>query len=109
MQKLNPSFINHGTAKLFTHLKPLFEEPFFEQQPPVTLLPVEPLFQRQLFLKMAIDQQREVFVQLMPATAAGYPINVRGTIKAFDEQRYLLTHQNQTYFFTIQQLRYIAG
>lgn len=58
---------------------------------------------------MAIDQQREVFVQLMPATAAGYPINVCGTIKAFDEQRYLLTHQNQTYFFTIQQLRYIAG
>lgn len=109
MQNISRSFLHERTANMISHLKPIFSEPFFEDKPPVTLLPIEPLFQRKLFLKKAIASQREVFLQLMPATDGGQPVNVRGIIRKLDGQRYLLSKKNKTYFFTINQLRYIAG
>lgn len=110
MQKSTSTILRQGTVKLIDHLRPLFNEPLFEEQAPVTLLPVEPLFQRQLFLQMAVADHREVFIQLMPATPDGYPVNIRGRLQPLPQDRYLLTtNDNRDYFFTINQLRYIAG
>ncbi len=110
MQKSTLNRFNQGTTRLISQLKPLLTEPFFEEEvAPVTLLPVEPLFQRKLFLKMAVEDQREVFLQLMPATSAGSPINVRGHLKQLADGRYLLTAGKKSYFFALKQVRYIAG
>ncbi|HJA73632.1 MAG TPA: hypothetical protein H9783_05245 [Candidatus Limosilactobacillus faecipullorum] len=109
MQNVSRSSLRERTLNMISHLKPIFSEPFFADQPPVTLLPIEPLFQRKLFLKKAIESQREVFLQLMPTTDGGQPINVRGVVRKLDDQRYLLAKENKTYFFKINQLRYIAG
>ncbi len=86
---------------------------FFDPEPQDTkeirLLPVEPLFQRRLFLKKAIASQRPVFLQLDPLTNAGHTVNVRGVIRPMNHGRFLITAHNLTYVFHLHQLRYIAG
>lgn len=86
---------------------------FFDPEPQVTnniqLLPIEPLFQRRLFLKKAIESKHSVFLQLDPLTEQGHTINVRGIIHPINHGRYLVTARNLTYIFRLHQLRYIAG
>lgn len=95
------------------HVLSHYFQDFFDPAPQdtkeVRLLPVEPLFQRRLFLKKAIESKRPVFLQLDPLTHAGHTVNVRGVIHPLSHERFLVTAHNLTYVFHLHQLRYIAG
>lgn len=102
----NPSsFLNRSTAhRLGKSVKHFFNLPTKQPQ----LLKQQPLSQRQLFLKKAIESQYIVFVQLRPRLLADKPINIEGTIHRLDQNRYLLTRGHVNYFFAIDQLQYLA-
>lgn len=86
-----------------------FFDPAPQTDDEVQLLPVEPLFQRRLFLKKAIEAKRPVFLQLDPVTDEGHTINIRGLVHPIDHGRFCVTFRNLTYIFRLDQLRYIAG
>ncbi|MGY0280418.1 hypothetical protein [Limosilactobacillus fermentum] len=73
------------------------------------VLPVQPLFQRRQFLARAIEEHREVFVQLMPVHTDGQITNVRGHLSQLRVGQYVIQTGNLSYFFELPQLRYIAG
>lgn len=108
MQMSAQSFRNLKSNVLSTYFQDFFD-PAPQNFNKVRLLPVEPLFQRRLFLKKAISCKRPVFLQLDPLTDEGQTVNVRGVVHRMDRDRFLVTNRNLTYVFYIDQLRYIAG
>ena len=85
----------------------LTEDPVFV--PRVKLLTPQPASQRQLFLDRAVQEHWSVFFQLMPKTAAGYPVNTYGRVKPLDDHRYLISSRQTTYVVDFDQIRYIAN
>ncbi|WP_143444749.1 hypothetical protein [Limosilactobacillus mucosae] len=61
-----------------------------------------------MFIQKALADQLLVYLQLMPKTAAGQPVEVRGYLKSLGQDRYLVQSKNLSYFFDFDQLRYIA-
>ena len=72
------------------------------------LLNPQPAFQRKMFIQKALSDHLLVYLQLMPKTAAGQPVEVRGYLKSLGQDRYLVQSKNLSYFFDFDQLRYIA-
>ena len=105
MQIQKRSLINRGTALWSS----LFETPQQAQPAEPRVLPVQPLFQRRQFLARAIEEHREVFVQLMPVHTDGQITNVRGHLSQLRVGQYVIQTGNLSYFFELPQLRYIAG
>lgn len=73
------------------------------------VLPIQPLEQRRLFIKIALHEHRNIFMQLNPLTNAGQIIDCRGTLHSLPNGRFLLTNHNISYLFSLNQVRYIAG
>ncbi|MDN3536942.1 hypothetical protein QPX96_03385 [Limosilactobacillus fermentum] len=65
------------------------------------VLPVQPLFQRRQFLARAIEEHREVFVQLMPVHTDGQITNVRGHLSQLRVGQYVIQTGNLSYFFEL--------
>lgn len=108
MQMSAQSIFSHHSNVLSNYLQDFFD-PAPQKDTDVKLLPIEPSFQRHLFLKKSIDSQRAVFLQLDPLTDHGHTVNVRGVVHPLSDGRFLVTAGNLTYIFRFQQLRYIAG
>lgn len=108
MQNQRLSLINHGTKFVSTNLKRLFEPLVTALPKPLYLLNPQPAFQRRLFIKKALDQHLLVYLQLMPKTAAGHPVAVKGYLSMLESDRYLIQYHNLNYIFSFDQLRYIA-
>lgn len=106
MQNQRQSIINRSTKIISQGLHHLFEP--IEFAPIPDLLNPQPDFQRKLFIKKALADRLLVYVQLMPKTAAGQPVEARGYLKSFGQNRYLIQSKNLSYFFDFDQLRYIA-
>ena len=75
----------------------------------IKILPVEPLFQRKLFLQKSLDNDLNIFVQLNPVSSDGRIVNIRGKLRKIGYHRYLLTNGKVNYIFTLDQLRYITA
>ena len=108
MQMSAQSIFSRHSNILSNYFRDFFD-PAPENKNQVKLLPIEPSFQRHLFLKKAIQSQRTVFLQLDPLTNHGHTINVRGVVHSLPQGRFLVTAGNLTYIFRFHQLRYIAG
>lgn len=102
----SPTILTRGT-NLLAHL---FSAPTGPLARPVPqTLPVQPAFQRRRFLDQAITEGRSVFTQLAPRTTAGAITNVTGRLSQLADGHYLIRSGSVTYFFSFNQLRYIAG
>lgn len=106
MQNQRQSIINRSTKIISQSLHHLFEQ--IEFAPIPDLLNPQPAFQRKMFIQKALSDQLLVYLQLMPKTAAGQPVEVRGYLKSLGQDRYLVQSKNLSYFFDFDQLRYIA-
>lgn len=73
------------------------------------VLPVQLIDQRRLFIRIAIQKHRNIFMQLNPLTTAGQIINCRGFIRKLPNGRFMLTNHKISYIFSFNQIRYIAG
>lgn len=99
--KLTPQIITNKFHRLFEARHPRQEE---------KLLTPQPIAQRELFLKWAIDNRINAHFQLMPLTNDGYPVNVVGRIKRLTgSNKYLITDNNVNYVVAFDQIRYIAN
>ena len=96
MQNQRQSIINRSTKIISQSLHHLFE--------PIEFAPIPDLLNPQ----KALSDQLLVYLQLMPKTAAGQPVEVRGYLKSLGQDRYLVQSKNLSYFFDFDQLRYIA-
>lgn len=109
----NPTthLLTRGSLALNKYLHNFFdEEPKHGQQALVQqVLPVEPLAQRKLFIKLALQDHRELFMQLNPLTSEGQIVNCRGQLRKLPNGRFLLKNKQLSYVFTLEQVRYIAG
>lgn len=101
--------ILNGTAhKISGHLHKLFDQaPHAPAEP--ALLNQQPISQRQLFMKQAVADGRQVFAQLLPVNSAGYRVNIHATIKALSQGRFLFQTKNLTYVVRLPQINYIAS
>lgn len=106
MQNQRQSIINRSTKIISQSLHHLFEPIEFASIP--DLLNPQPAFQRKMFIQKALSDHLLVYLQLMPKTAAGQPVEVRGYLKSLGQDRYLVQSKNLSYFFDFDQLRYIA-
>ena len=106
MQNQRQSIINRSTKIISQSLHHLFEP--IEFAPIPDLLNPQPAFQRKMFIQKALSDHLLVYLQLMPKTAAGQPVEVRGYLKSLGQDRYLVQSKNLSYFFDFDQLRYIA-
>lgn len=109
----NPStkFINRGSVALNRYFHHLFDDEITSNngQPVPQVLPVQPVAQRKLFTKLAVEDHRSIFIQLNPLTPEGQITNCRGQLYPLPNKRFLLRNQNVSYIFTLKQVRYIAG
>ena len=106
MQNQRQSIINRSTKIISQSLHHLFEP--IEFAPIPDLWNPQPAFQRKMVIQKALADQLLVYLQLMPKTAAGQPVEVRGYLKSLGQDRYLVQSKNLSYFFDFDQLRYIA-
>lgn len=109
MQQVNQPTLLQRAPQILTRTihRLLTEDPVFI--PRVKLLTPQPATQRRLFLNRAIQERWSVFFQLMPKTAAGYPVNTYGRVKPLDNHHYLINSQQTTYVVDFDQIRYIAN
>ncbi|WP_373841496.1 hypothetical protein [Limosilactobacillus sp.] len=109
MQQYNnrPTILKRAPRLIKGTLRQLFRENNSLTQ--VQLFHQQPVKQRRLFLDRAIKEHWLVFFQLIPKTAAGYPVNVYGRVKQLDKYRFLITNQNTTYIVNFNQINYIAN
>lgn len=109
----NPSrtILTKGSLALNKYFHHFFDdEPYQHQLKPVEqVLPPQPVRQRKLFTRLAIEDHREIFMQLNPLTSDGEIINCRGTLSKLANGRFILQNQNISYIFSLEQIRYIAG
>lgn len=105
------NLITRGSLAVNKYLHNFFDDELVPnaQTPVSQVLPVEPLSQRKLFIKLALQDQREVFMQLNPLTAEGQIVNFRGHLRKLANGRFLLQNHGLSYIFSIEQVRYIAG
>lgn len=107
----NINSLKQSSLKVAQRFHSFFDDPNYDC-PKTTvprILPIEPLFQRRLFTKIAIQEHRNIFLQLNPLTQAGTIINCRGYLTRLANGCFLLKSKNVNYLFTMQQIRYIAG
>ena len=85
----------------------------FEQAPHAPLEPVllhqQPVKQRQLFIRRAIEDGRLVFAQLLPVNGDGHRVNVHATVKKLTNDRFLFQAHNLSYVVHFTQINYIAS
>lgn len=109
----NPStnLFSRGSLALNKYLHNFFDEqPLQSHHTPLKkVLPVQPVAQRKLFLQLAVNDHRNIFMQLNPLTPAGQIINCRGLLSKLPNGRFLLKNNNVSYIFSFDQVRYIAG
>ena len=104
-----PSIIKSASALINDKLQQLLDDDFSFKPAHINLLNQQPTNQRLSFLKKAIEDKLNVFLQLMPINNDGYPVNVRGIIKAIGNKRYLVKIHNVNYIVNVDQIRYIAN
>lgn len=111
MKNPRTDLFSRSSVALQKKLHQFFDDPvsLISSTPVPHVLPVQPLRQRQLFIKIAIHEHRNIFMQLSPLTNAGHIINCRGYVQNLPNGRFLLTNHNLSYLFFLQQVRYIAG
>ena len=100
--KRTPQLVNKVVAQLFD------DEPLISHHHDVTLLNRQPAFQRRLFLKLLIHQKLTTFFQLTPINAAGHVVNVTGTIRHLDREKYLISASRVNYIVDFNHINYIA-
>lgn len=111
MKNPNTNLINRGSVALNRYFHHLFDDEAtsYNDQPVPKILPVQPVAQRKLFTKLAVEDHRSIFIQLNPLTPEGRITNCRGQLYPLSNKRFLLRNQNVSYIFTLKQVRYIAG
>ncbi|WP_251574877.1 hypothetical protein [Limosilactobacillus agrestimuris] len=107
--QMEQSIFKSTSTFLNKKLQQLLENDFSVQKEQIKLLTPQPIKQRLSFLERTINSGIKVLVQLMPVNNAGYPVNVRGTVKKIGDKRYLIQSHNVSYVVGINQIRYIAN
>ena len=107
--QMEQSLFKSASTIINGKLQQLLNNDFSSHGEPIRLLPPRPAKQRLSFLNNTISNSLQVLIQLMPVNNDGYPVNVRGTVKKLDSERYLIQNQNVSYVVNFNQIRYIAN
>ncbi|WP_251546264.1 hypothetical protein [Limosilactobacillus caecicola] len=112
MSNTTEKIVARGSLALNRYFHAFFADDMAEsthQAPVDRVLPVQPVKQRKLFTQLAIQDHRNIFMQLNPLTSAGQIINCRGILRSLPNGCFLLQNDKVSYIFTLNQIRYIAG
>ena len=107
--QMEQSLFKSTSTFLNNKLHQLLDNDFSVSKEQIKLLTPQPIKQRLSFLERTINSGIKVLVQLIPINNAGYPVNVRGTVKKIGDERYLIQSHNVSYIVGINQIRYIAN
>ncbi len=97
MQIQKRSLIHRGPPFGLLYLKPLSKPNQWNHG----FFPFNPSFSGGNFLARAIEEHREVFVQLMPVHTDGQITNVRGHLSQLRVGQYVIQTGNLSYFFEL--------
>ncbi len=100
--QMEQSLFKSASTIINGKLQQLLNNDFSSHGEPIRLLTPQPAKQRLSFLNKTISNSLQVLIQLMP-------VNVRGTVKKLDSERYLIQNQNVSYVVNFNQIRYIAN
>lgn len=107
--QMEQSLFKSASTIINGKLQQLLNNDFSSHGESIRLLTPQPAKQRLSFLNKTISNSLQVLIQLMPVNNDGYPVNVRGTVKKLDSERYLIQNQNVSYVVNFNQIRYIAN
>ncbi|MCI1975639.1 MAG: hypothetical protein LKJ51_06960 [Limosilactobacillus sp.] len=107
--QMEQSLFKSASTILNGKLQQLLDNDFTSHKEEIKLLTPQPTKQRLDFLNRTINERLRVLIQLIPINSAGYPVNVRGTVKRLDNKRYLIQNKNISYVVGFNQIHYIAN